>query len=526
MRRYLQTLKHFSKSQQRHHSFSSTSHTIQSTSACLHRCIHTTSTLDASLATKSSSTDSSTLLNNPSASTSTASTLTPSSSSTPNLTTFSNVETPLSNFLGARSPLVSELKIHNHHFAPEEAIPCFRLVNETGEWTNPHYPLAQSLKASVTNHPTLNEETLVRMYECMLTLHELDTVFYNAQRQGRISFYMTNYGEEAAQIGSSSALRHDDVIFAQYREAGVLMWRGFPLDLFAHQCFSNKNDLGKGRQMPVHYGSKELHVQTISSPLGTQIPQAAGAAYALKREGTGRVAMCYFGEGAASEGDFHPALNMASTLNCPVIFFVRNNGYAISTPSSEQYRGDGIAGRGIGYGIATIRVDGNDIFAVHEATAAARKYASENNRPVLIEAMTYRGGHHSTSDDSTRYRSTEEINWWDKNENPITRFRFVLEHNNLWNNNMEISHRKKARKSVLDSLRRAESTTKPPVHLMLEDVYDTLPPHLLEQKAQLEAHLKKYGQHYGLDGFCGENEYVEPSIDQFADTIVSKAKSS
>jgi len=123
------------------------------------------------------------------------------------------------------------------------------------------------------------------------------------------------------------------------------MWRGFTIDDFCNQCYSNTLDLGKGRQMPVHYGSKALNFQTISSPLATQIPQTTGAAYALKMEKADAVCIGYFGEGAASEGDFHAGLNFATTLEVPAIFFCRNNKYAISTPSSEQYRGDGIAAR-------------------------------------------------------------------------------------------------------------------------------------------------------------------------------------
>lgn len=140
--------------------------------------------------------------------------------------------------------------------------------------------------------------------------------------------------------------------------------------------------------MPVHYGSKALNFVTISSPLSTQMPQAAGAAYALK--GKNRVVICYFGEGAASEGDAHAAFNFAATLNCPVLMFCRNNGYAISTPVKDQYRGDGIAGRGPGYGMNTIRVDGNDVFAVYNVTKVAKEYALKKNKPVLIEALTYR----------------------------------------------------------------------------------------------------------------------------------------
>ncbi len=143
--------------------------------------------------------------------------------------------------------------------------------------------------------------------------------------------------QEATHIGSAAALQPTDLVLAQYREAGVLMWRGFSLGQFADQCFSNSGDLGKGRQMPVHYGTAALHFQTISSPLATQIPQAVGAAYGFKLEDKAearppearRCAVCYFGEGAASEGDFHAALNFSATLEAPVLFFCRNNGFAI-----------------------------------------------------------------------------------------------------------------------------------------------------------------------------------------------------
>lgn len=148
----------------------------------------------------------------------------------------------------------------------------------------------------------------------------MDIILFDAQRQGRISFYMTNYGEEATHFGTAAALHPDDMIFGQYREAGVLMHRGFSLDDFMNQCYSNDLDLGKGRQMPVHYGSRALNFQTISSPLGTQLPQAAGAAFAFKRTGKKNVAACFFGEGAASEGDFHHALNFAATIGSPVLF--------------------------------------------------------------------------------------------------------------------------------------------------------------------------------------------------------------
>eukprot|EP00834_Sanchytrium_tribonematis_P000748 NODE_14_length_51535_cov_1.125049.p26 type:complete len:296 gc:universal NODE_14_length_51535_cov_1.125049:6871-5984(-) len=282
-------------------------------------------------------------------------------------------------FPGAvNSKLTSELKIVQQ----SSVIPTFQLLNSHGKLTTKKY---DDLIQPLIKDPSV----VLKAYKQMLTINTMDSILYDAQRQGRISFYMTSYGEEACNTGSAFALKDQDVVYAQYREQGVLMARGFTLDEFMNQCFSNAKDYGKGRQMPVHYGSAKLNFHTISSPLGTQIPQAAGAAYALKRENKGAISIAYFGDGAASEGDFHAALNMASTRDCPVIFFCRNNGYAISTPVSDQYRGDGIASRGFGYDIPTFRVDGNDFFGVFAVTAEARKICLEQNRPVLIEGFVY-----------------------------------------------------------------------------------------------------------------------------------------
>jgi len=244
--------------------------------------------------------------------------------------------------------------------------------------------------------PDVGRECAVRMFRMMLRLNVMDSILYEAQRQGRLSFYMTNYGEEATHMGSAAALEDEDVVFGQYREAGVLLWRGFTIQEACDQCVANEDSSDKGRMMPVHYGSARHNFHTISSPLATQLPQAAGAAYALKMQGKEACVVCFFGDGAASEGDFHGALNFAATLACPVVFFCRNNGYAISTPISEQYKGDGIAVRGVSYNIKTVRCDGNDVFAVHAVMREARRIAVQEGQPVLVEAMTYRGGHHST----------------------------------------------------------------------------------------------------------------------------------
>ncbi|RMY00211.1 hypothetical protein D0868_09128, partial [Hortaea werneckii] len=286
----------------------------------------------------------------------------------------------------------------------KDAMPTFRILDQDGVIVD-----------KSQNHPETSKEELLKMYKDMVTVSIMDIIMFDAQRQGRISFYMVSAGEEGIAVGSASSLSPNDPIFAQYRETGIFQYRGFTPSDFMAQLFATTNDPGRGRNMPVHYGSTKFKVHTISSPLATQIPQAAGAAYAVKVQNQQnptdeqRVVACYFGEGAASEGDFHAALNIAATRACPVVFICRNNGYAISTPTLEQYRGDGIASRGVGYGIDTIRVDGNDILAVREATRQARSLAlSEGGKPVLVEAMSYRVSHHSTSDDSFAYRAKVE----------------------------------------------------------------------------------------------------------------------
>jgi 2-oxoisovalerate dehydrogenase E1 component alpha subunit len=215
--------------------------------------------------------------------------------------------------------------------------------------------------------PKISRQLAEKIYTNMLYARILDERMVSAQRQGRLSFYLTCTGEEASVAGTIAAFNQDDMVMGQYREQIALRFRGFTTEQFMSQLFSNVDDLGKGRQLPVHYGCRDLNFMTISSPLATQIPQAAGYAYGQKLAGKKACTLCYFGDGAASEGDFHAGLNMAAVLKSPVVFVARNNGYAISTPCSEQFVGDGIASRGVGYGIKTIRVDGNDIIAVNSA---------------------------------------------------------------------------------------------------------------------------------------------------------------
>ena len=217
-----------------------------------------------------------------------------------------------------------------------------------------------------------------------------------------------------------------------------------------------------------------------------------------------RIVACYFGEGAASEGDFHAALNIAATRSCPVIFICRNNGYAISTPTLEQYRGDGIASRGTGYGIDTIRVDGNDIWAVREATLRARELAlKDGGRPVLVEAMSYRISHHSTSDDSFAYRARVEVEDWKRRDNPITRLRKYLEKKGIWDEEKEKEARGRLRKEVLKAFAEAEKEKKPPIRTMFEDIYEEMTPQTRKQMEELRDVIKRYPEEYDVGEFEG-----------------------
>jgi 2-oxoisovalerate dehydrogenase E1 component alpha subunit len=369
-------------------------------------------------------------------------------------------------------------------------IPTFRVIDEAGKVL----PGAEHYTSAI------DKETLHKMYRTMLEVQEFDSIFYDLQRSGRISFYMQNTGEEGLQVASAAALESDDWVYPQYRELGVFFWRGFGPQAAADQLFGNECDLGEGKQMPVHYGSRKLKIQTISSPLSTQVPQASGIGYALRLRKERNIVVCYYGEGAASEGDVHAALNFAATRHSQTLFFVRNNGFAISTPVKDQYRGDGIAVRGVGYGMPAIRLDGNDIFAVYHGTKESRKLILDTPGPVLLEALTYRRGHHSTSDDSTRYRDLEEIEYYKSTDNPILRLERYMKNYGLFDIDTN-QLRKDIRQEILKAKDIATSRKFKSWEIMFTGVYDELPKNLQEQKEELKNHLEKYGDKYGVDEF-------------------------
>ncbi|KPA78331.1 putative 2-oxoisovalerate dehydrogenase alpha subunit [Leptomonas pyrrhocoris] len=359
----------------------------------------------------------------------------------------------------------------------------------------------------------ISRVVIEHMLRTMLVHNTMDKIMLEAQRQGRISFYMTMFGEEAAVIGAAAGLASNDELFLQYRESGILTYRGYTIPEFIAQCMGNCECDMKGRQMPIHYGSKRLHVQMVSSPLATQIPHGAGAGYAFRLENEAlqkslppdtrlstapdaRISAVFFGEGAASEGDFHAGLNFAATMGSHALFFVRNNGYAISTPTHNQYMGDGILGRAVGYGLPAARVDGADALAVYHTVRKAREMILDQRTPVLIEALAYRVSHHSTSDDSTAYRARDEIEYFTETFSPIARFERFVTDRGWWTPEQSQQVIEATRKEVLSELRRQEKLPPWPVTSLCDDVFENLTPELERQKAQMMAHYAAHKEKY------------------------------
>jgi 2-oxoisovalerate dehydrogenase E1 component alpha subunit len=390
-------------------------------------------------------------------------------------------------------------RIMNHSSGPFPAIPEISVIDPASSGKLQAYQTITPDGASLLSDrdpPTILKR-LVDIYNFMVRLRCLDETFKQAQRQGKLPFYLESTGEEAAVVASAAALEDDDHIFTQYREHGALLWRGTSMEAMAHQCCGTRKDSAKGRQMPVHYGDKEKNFHTISSPLATQLLHSVGFAYAQKLKGESCISVCYFGEGAASEGDFHAAMNFASTLGCPVLFICRNNGWAISTPSNEQYRGDGISSRASGYGIGACRVDGGDARAVYNATAMARSRVLESSSPFLLELMVYRLGDHSTSDDSKNYVPDEIRLEGIEVGDPIARLHAYL--GGVDSRLVNDTRLERIRNEAIQEARRAISVAEQEpiasVCTMFDDVYDEMPQNLQEQKAHIMQREKQHVPH-------------------------------
>ncbi len=332
--------------------------------------------------------------------------------------------------------------------------------------------------------PELGRDEWYRMYRAMLMNRRLDERMTRLQRQGRIGFYVGSLGEESAIIGSAFALEERDWLVPCYRAAGAALLRGYPLYDFLCQIYGNVEDRMKGRQMPCHWGSPALHLATVSSPVGTQIPHAVGLAMAAQIQGLDEVALTYFGDGATSEGDFHVACNFAGVFKAPVVFLCRNNQYAISVPLERQTASSSVSVKAEAYGIEGIRVDGNDVMAVYEATRRAVERARGGAGATLIEALTYRQGAHSTSDDPRAYRSDDEVEQW-KGRDPLVRFKKFLIDQEAWNEDEDDRLEELIKDEIQSTLKKVEQLGLPDVETLFDDVFDTMPWHLEEQRASL-----------------------------------------
>ncbi|MEO5898539.1 MAG: thiamine pyrophosphate-dependent enzyme [Ilumatobacteraceae bacterium] len=337
---------------------------------------------------------------------------------------------------------------------------------------------------------TLDVAQLRQGLHDMITVRTFDARMLRAHRQGKTSFYMQSLGEEAVSCAHRRALADGDMCFPTYRQQGLLMTSGYPLVDMVNQIYSNSHDPMKGRQLPVMYSSKANGFFTISGNLGTQFIQAVGWAMASAMSGDDKIASAWIGDGATAESDFHAAMVFASTYHAPVILNIVNNQWAISTFQGFA-RGDSLtfASRGHGFGIASLRVDGNDYLAVHAASTWAAERARTNHGPTLIEWLTYRVGAHSTSDDPSVYRPKDEPAGWPLGD-PIERLKEHLIRIEAWSQEEHtacvaaIDTEVRAAAEDAERFGTLHSDALPSPATMFEDVFAVMPAHLRAQRQQ------------------------------------------
>ena len=357
---------------------------------------------------------------------------------------------------------------------------AFGLVRVLGEDNKAHGPW----------DPKLDPDTLRTMLGHMAMTRTFDERMFRGQRQGKTSFYMKCTGEEATSVSASMALAGDDMVFPSYRQQGILIQRGYPMIEMINQIYSNKGDKLKGRQLPIMYSSREHSFFTISGNLATQTPQAVGWAMASAMKGDSRIAATWVGEGSTAEGDFHSACTFATVYNAPVILNVINNQWAISSFSGfAGAERTTFAARALGYGLAGLRVDGNDALACYAAEQWAANRARANAGPTLIEFFTYRAEGHSTSDDPSGYRSAQEREEWPLGD-PVMRLKNHLIAIGEWDEERQEKMDLEAAEHVKKVTKEAEANgilghgLHHPFRTMFEDVFEELPWHLQEQANQ------------------------------------------
>ena len=348
--------------------------------------------------------------------------------------------------------------------------------------------------------PKLSPEIKRRMLRSMALTRAYDERMFRAQRQGKTSFYMKCTGEEAVAVAAAYALDRDDMCFPSYRQQGLLIARDWDLVDMMNQVYSNKGDRLEGKQLPIMYSTKEGSFFSISGNLATQYPQAVGWAMASAAKGDTRIAATWCGEGSTAEGDFHSACTFASVYRAPVILNVVNNQWAISSFSGfAGAEATTFAARAIGYGIAGLRVDGNDALAVYAATSWAAERARTNQGATLIEHFTYRAEGHSTSDDPSQYRSAQEYGAWPLGD-PIVRLKQHLMATGEWDEERQAAMDRELAEQVRTAQKEAEKNgilghgLHQPLDTLFEGVYEEMPWHLREQQRQMLAEEEASGR--------------------------------
>ncbi len=324
--------------------------------------------------------------------------------------------------------------------------------------------------------PKLSGKQIKELYELMILARTFDDKAFSLQRQGRIGTYLQFKGQEASQVGSAYALEEQDWLFPMYRSSAALITRKQPMHMILQYYGGDE----RGLKAPPN-----LNNFPIILCVGTQIPIAAGCAWASKLKNEKVVSMVYFGDGASSKADFHEGLNFAGVYNAPCIFMCENNQYAISVPRKKQTAAQTIAQKAIAYNMNKIQVDGNDVFAVYKATKEAVANARAGKGPALIEALTYRVADHSTSDDAKRYRPDDEVKSWLKKD-PILRLEKYMRAKKLLDDSYKKQAAQKAKEKVEKEVEAYENIEEPDPEDIFKYTFKEMTPELKEQLEELK----------------------------------------
>ena len=344
----------------------------------------------------------------------------------------------------------------------------FQILDEKGKIVKPDL------------EPKLSKEELIKMYKTMSLGRIADIKALQYQRQGRMLTYPPNRGQEATQVGSIAALDEKDWLSPAFRELNMFLYRGISLESIYLYWYGNE----WGNHFPI-----EKHVLPVNVIIGSQVTHAAGLAYASKVLKKNEVALATIGDGGTSHGEFYEGLNFAASYNAPLVVVIQNNQYAISTPRKKATKAETLAQKAVAFGIPGIQVDGNDILAMYVATKQAVEYAREGNGPVLIEAVTYRLGAHTTSDDPTIYRSNEEVQEWEKKD-PLIRFKKYLIDKKYWSEEEDQKLEEENTNFVGETFRKVESTGDAKLIDIFQYTYKEMTPQLKEQYEEMKAFLE------------------------------------